>query len=158
MNQQRRNAIADQPQIPGILAFDDAHEYLSNFYPCRIVLDKKVYRTVEHAYQAAKTTDPDERRWVRVQSTPGKAKRAGKRITLRKDWDKVKIKVMTELVRQKFEDPKLLRKLVNTRNAYLAEGNNWGDMFWGTVNGTGQNHLGRILMSIRRPYLLGKEL
>lgn len=29
------------------------------------------------------------------------------------------------------------------------EENNWGDKFWGTVNGVGENHLGKILMRIR---------
>lgn len=26
---------------------------------------------------------------------------------------------------------------------------NWGDYFWGSVNGHGENHLGKILMDIR---------
>lgn len=41
------------------------------------------------------------------------------------------------------------KALLATGNCHLVEGNNWGDYFWGSVNGHGENHLGRILMDIR---------
>jgi hypothetical protein len=57
---------------------------------------------------------------------------------------------MGEIVRAKFEqNPNLAEKLLSTQDAYLEEGNTWGDRTWGTVNGAGANHLGRILMEIR---------
>ena len=31
----------------------------------------------------------------------------------------------------------------------LVEENTWGDSFWGTVNGRGENQLGQILMDVR---------
>lgn len=43
----------------------------------------------------------------------------------------------------------LAQKLIATGNAYLEEGNQWGDKFWGTVNGNGENMLGKILMKER---------
>ena len=42
--------------------------------------------TVEHRYQAAKTTDPDERAAILAAATPGKAKRLGGKCRLRPDW------------------------------------------------------------------------
>jgi len=41
------------------------------------------------------------------------------------------------------------RKLEATAGAVLVEGNAWGDRFWGSVEGSGQNWLGRLLMEIR---------
>ena len=54
-----------------------------------------------------------------------------------------------ELLYRKFAIPSLREKLLATGDAYLEEGNNWGDTIWGTVNGRGQNHLGRLLMEVR---------
>ena len=31
----------------------------------------------------------------------------------------------------------------------LEEGNNWGDKYWGTVEGEGKNMLGKLLMKVR---------
>ena len=63
---------------------------------------------------------------------------------------KEKIKIMEEIVRAKFvQNPELAQKLIATGNAYLEEGNTWGDKVWGTVNGSGANNLGIILMKVR---------
>ena len=127
-------------------------EFLSNFYPCDIWMDGVKYPSVEHAFQAAKTLDPDERRNVASQPTPGKAKAAGRKVSLRPDWDGIKISVMRDLVSQKFlgliGPSQLLYRLQETGESVLIEGNNWGDTFWG-VDGHGFNHLGEILMDIR---------
>jgi len=57
---------------------------------------------------------------------------------------------MNELVRIKFEDPKLAALLVATSPLDLIEGNEHGDVFWGQCPiGDGENHLGRILMRVR---------
>lgn len=57
---------------------------------------------------------------------------------------------MEEIVREKFtQNTELADKLLATGDAYLEEGNTWGDRIWGTVNGSGANRLGVILMQIR---------
>lgn len=57
---------------------------------------------------------------------------------------------MYEICMCKFmQNPTLCKALLATGNCHLVEGNNWGDYFWGSVNGHGENHLGRILMDIR---------
>lgn len=40
-------------------------------------------------------------------------------------------------------------KLLATRDRMLIEGNDWGDTFWGMVDGEGENNLGKILMRVR---------
>lgn len=138
-----------------ITRFSDNFRFLSNFWPCEIQFDGYTYPSVEHAYQAAKTLDPGERKIIRACSTPGRAKRAGRKAHLRPDWDNVKLQIMSDLVTQKFTDPNLARKLRATSPKALIEGNNWHDNFWGIClcpkckNIIGQNHLGTILMKTR---------
>lgn len=61
---------------------------------------------------------------------------------------------MRDLVQDKFaEHPRLAQLLLDTGDALLIEGNNWGDSFWGVTrngDGDGANYLGKILMEIRR--------
>ena len=124
--------------------------FLSNFYPCIITISKETYASVEHAYQALKSTDPKVRLpFQNPELTPGKAKRMGKSIILRDNWNLIKVDVMHTLVLKKFKDKELARKLINTYPEELIEGNPWGDTFWGICNGEGQNNLGKILMIVR---------
>lgn len=132
-----------------ISSFRGEHFFLSNFYSSPVTVDNIYYPTVEHAYQASKTLDYLERERIRRAQTPGIAKKLGKRITLREDWEDIKLSVMEYLLRQKFSREPLREKLKQTGDADLIEGNLWGDRFWGVYNGKGENHLGRLLMKIR---------
>jgi ribA/ribD-fused uncharacterized protein len=133
-----------------ITSFRGEYNWLSNFFRCDVALDGEVYRSVEHAFQAAKTFNPAERTNVRVLANPTFAKHAGKKVTLRADWVLVKLDVMLGFLRQKFAPgTPLAAKLVATGDAHIEEGNHWGDRYWGTVNGKGANHLGRLLMQVR---------
>lgn len=88
----------------------------------------------------------------KIATTPGQAKREGnsKGILLRPDWEQVKLKIMEQLLRIKFQDPVLREALLKTYPQKLIEGNTWGDTFWGQCNGIGKNHLGKLLMQIRK--------
>jgi ribA/ribD-fused uncharacterized protein len=133
-----------------ITAFQGAHRFLSNFWPAPVVYDGSEYPSVEHAYQAAKTLDPAwrEKIWTAIQ--PGAAKRLGKQVPMRADWEQVKVDVMRDLVFQKFAPgTALAAQLLATGDAMLIEGNTWGDRFWGVCGGSGENHLGRLLMEVR---------
>lgn len=129
--------------------FHGEYNWLSNFFIVDVRLDGKLYPSVEHAYQAAKTIDPEERRGIRESNLPSRAKSLGKKVTLRNDWEGVKLQVMEDLLRQKFRDPWLRTRLLETGEAELIEGNDWGDTYWGVCKGQGKNHLGRLLMKIR---------
>lgn len=132
-----------------INSFTGFYRPLSNFHPCQVTLDGVTYPSVEHAYVAAKTIDPYWRQRVLECETPGKAKRLGRRLPLREDWEQVKFQIMMDLVKQKFNDPGLAKMLLSTGDQYLAEGNTWGDTYWGVCDGVGKNCLGFILMRVR---------
>lgn len=113
-----------------------------------------VYPSVEHAYQAAKTLDPEIRKNIQCVFSPAEAKRIGKRLQLRSDWDDIKVELMLGLLALKFEDPVLSSKLLDTGDAMLIEGNYWHDNFWGVCccdqcHGKGKNMLGKLLMTLR---------
>ncbi len=123
--------------------------FLSNFYRSQVSYGGRLYPTVEHAYQAAKTSNPDDRLAIALAATPGDAKKMGRYVTLRSDWESIKLEVMEALLREKFRDPKLREKLVATRPQPIVEDNTWGDVLWGVYEGKGKNHLGKLLMKIR---------
>lgn len=140
-----------QTKTRPITSFSGPYRFLSNFYPCTVRLpnDPRVYSSVEHAYQAAKSRSKKHRDAVFNCSNPVDAKHLGRAVKLRPDWERIKLRVMTHLVRQKFSNKELATKLVATQNALLQEGNTWGDTFWGVCNGQGKNHLGLLLMETR---------
>jgi len=134
-------------------SFRGEYGFLSNFYPCEMVAEwdqgfAKV-PTLEHAFQAAKAVRREDFSAICRAATPGAAKRLGKTIPIRGDWDAVKLRVMEDLLRQKFSNPELRKKLLETCGSELVEGNDWGDIFWGVCRGKGENHLGKLLMKIR---------
>lgn len=134
--------------------FFNKYWFLSNFYSHPIEYEGISYPSSEHAYQAAKTFNIEERKQIAVLKTPGESKRAGRRVTLRPDWESIKISVMEEIVRIKFKDPMLRQKLIDTGSMVLIEYNTWNDTFWGVCRGKGRNELGKILMKIRRDFIL----
>lgn len=130
--------------------FTGDYKFLSNFYPSPIQLGLFTYPTVEHAFHAAKTDDPTWIRKIREAQTPGQAKKLGHQLPLRSDWDQVRLSIMQSLIYIKFTDPELKAKLLATGEDELVEGNTWNDKFWGLCSGVGQNHLGKILMKVRK--------
>jgi len=140
-----------------ISSFRDEHAFLSNFY-------QRTFRVphpnnfdcpdVEHAYQAAKSTNSHDFHFVLDAPTAAEAKKRGRQITCREDWDEVKRWYMMQLVLAKFhQHPDLQEKLAATGQEVLVEGNSWGDTYWGMVSRggswVGQNYLGEILMAVR---------
>lgn len=132
-----------------ITLFRGEYAFLSNFQKCNVEFEGDVYPTVEHAFQAAKTFDMEERKRILSFASPVIAKRIGRKAGLRADWEDVKCDIMKELLKKKFENPELAEKLLATGDSELIEGNNHGDRFWGMVNGVGKNMLGRLLMEVR---------
>lgn len=131
--------------------FDGEYAFLSNFYDSPIEKDGIIYPTNEHFFQAMKTLDNEERKRIAAAETPGKAKRMGRSVKLRPDWEQSKIQIMKEGLTLKFLCHKdLAEKLVATGDVWLIEGNWWGDTYWGVCNGVGHNMLGNLLMEIRR--------
>jgi ribA/ribD-fused uncharacterized protein len=136
--------------------FRGDYAFLSNFFPAPVIFEGVEYPTVEHAYQAAKTLDQEARKKLKAAATPELAKKLGGQLPIRPDWPQVKVQIMRELLRQKFQrHPELRELLRHTGDAELVEGNTWHDNFWGACrcarcNGVpGRNWLGRLLMEVR---------
>jgi len=133
-----------------ITSFDGKYDFLSNFYPSPIWFEDNHYPTAEHAFQAMKTFNSLDREKILNAPTPGQAKRFGKKVELREDWEAVKTIYMYRIVKKKFSNRGLTYLLLSTGNAVLVEGNEWGDKFWGqSPLGEGYNVLGKILMMVR---------
>ncbi|MCK5641033.1 MAG: NADAR family protein, partial [Gammaproteobacteria bacterium] len=104
-----------------IESFRDEFRFLSNFFPSPVWIagdeHQDNYSTVEHAFQAAKTLDPKERKTVREAASPGEAKKLGRLVKLRPAWDDIKLNVMRDLLWFKFtEHPELRAKLLATED------------------------------------------
>ena len=145
-----------------ITRFHGETRYLSNFAPAEVVLDGEVFPTTEHAFQAAKTLDKAAREKIR-NGTPGQAKRLGRKIKIRDNWDEMRLSTMESLLRQKFlTDNEHGKKLMATGTQEIVEGNSWHDQFWGSCDcpecyEDGLNHLGKLLMKIRADLLEEKR-
>lgn len=153
--------MSDARDSSPICSFRDEFDFLSNFHPSVITIGGETYPTAEHAFQALKTDDPDERLHVKSAPTPAGAKSRGKKVTLRPDWNEARFAVMERVLRAKFAGPELAAKLLATGERELIEGNTWRDTTWGCVRTKdgewkGRNELGKLLMGLRRKLRQGR--
>jgi len=140
---------ADFPDT--INRFKGEYDFLSNRYPCHIVWEGLEYHSAETAFQASKCKDEKERKVFAGCSTD-KAVLKGKDLIPYPGWEEAQISIMVTILQAKFEqNPALMRKLAETGNRVLLNGNNKQETFWGIdlYSWTGENHLGRIIMNIR---------
>lgn len=114
-----------------------------------LVYRREGFKSGEHAFQAAKAIHRKDHLLVKHAVTPVAAKKVGRRIAMRSDWEDVKIEVMREVLRSKFANREMRKLLLATGDDELIEGNYWGDRFWGVCNGRGHNWLGKLLMEVR---------
>jgi ribA/ribD-fused uncharacterized protein len=134
-----------------IKEFNGKYDWLSNFAPCEINLYGFVYPSVEHAYQSCKCDSEKWKNYCQVINSPGLVKRMSKKVDLVKNWNKVKVVIMQELIDIKFDKEPFKSLLLETKDVYIQEGNKWNDTFWG-VNlntGKGKNILGKLIMEKR---------
>lgn len=147
-----------------ITSFRGEYEFLSNFYECYVPMTfgkdniPIEFRNAEAAFQAHKTTTyEDLLRFSNMSAS--EAKRFGRKVKLRDDWNDVRLQIMGDVVLTKFVVNKDLRdKLIATGQRELIEGNTWHDTFWGVCNGKGENNLGKILMEVRSMLIRAKFL
>lgn len=143
-----------------IFEFTGEYRFLSNFYIADFVWNGTLWPHSEAAYQAAKaTTRADYESFIKMK--PGEAKRHGKVINIRSDWEEVKYDIMRDIVFEKFrQNPDLAEKLLATGWAHLEEGNNHHDQIWGVCpprSSQGSNLLGKILMDVREELRSNQE-
>lgn len=129
--------------------FKNEYEWLSNMYPCTVIINmNEVYKSAESAYQASKCAVADDRQLF-FDLNGYQAKRLGKMVKIRNNWNEIRVEEMRTIVTHKFLDRELMEKLIDTYPMELVEGNDWGDTFWGVCRGEGENNLGKILMELR---------
>lgn len=137
--------------------FTGKYFFLSNFYNAYLMYEGDVYCSTEAAFQAAKTLDREQRIEI-AKLSPSDAKKAGRQLSLRADWEDTKDEVMYEVCLAKFtmNDSLCLReRLLATGDEELVEGNTWHDNYWGDCKCEkckhikGRNQLGKTLMRIR---------
>lgn len=144
-----------------IAEFEGKYAFLSNFYPSPITYEGITYPTNEHFFQAMKTLNIGERAAIANAATPGLAKRMGRKVTLRSDWEIIKADVMRTGLMLKFTDAALAQKLIETGDEELIEGNWWHDQTWGScyceacMHKPGRNMLGMLLMELRKELIYG---
>ena len=129
---------------------------LSNFHPATIEVDGKVYKDVEAAFQAGKQKDGvDDPAFYQV--SKGDAKRLGRSVDLRPDWNKIKYEHMKKCLRAKFtQHPRLAEILLSTGKDWIVEDTTaWHDNEWGAcscercASKQSYNLQGQALMEIR---------
>lgn len=131
--------------------FRGQYNFLSNFYSAPIEYEGLKFSCTEVAYMFFKVGDKTIKEKIYLSQDPKEAKRLGK-AKPRKDWDEIKLSLMEDLIRCKFtQNENLKKKLLETGNQEIQEGNWWKDTFWGVDENTkvGENHLGKIIMKIR---------
>lgn len=149
-----------------ITAFVGAYRFLSNFYPIAdgLYYNGIVYPTAEHAYQAAKVNPYEEKLQIASVNTAGEAKRIGNTLSLRLDWEQVKVSIMYEILQAKFSDASLRERLLKTGDVALIEGNTWHDNIWGVcyctqcISTVGKNILGKLLVKLRTELFLMENM
>lgn len=131
--------------------FKYSNWYLSNMFPCEVRTNRYVFKCVESAFQACKCPERVEE-FINLNGY--EAKKLGKQVQLRPDWEQVKDKYMYNLVKRKFDQNAHLRhRLMFETSGLITEDNTWNDTYWGVCRGKGQNKLGIILTNIRDSYL-----
>ena len=130
------------------MIFRGEYAFLSNFHPCEIVYEGILYPSSEHAYQAAKSSNHEEKLLISKLKSPGKAKRHKTQFP-QKDFHVNKVQIMYEILKIKFSDAFLSSLLEKTIDSAIIEDNTWGDRFWGVCDNSGENVLGNLLMVVR---------
>ena len=129
--------------------FKGKYYFLSNFYSAQVMYEGLLYKNNEFAFQSAKVKDLERRKQF-CELDPSVAKRKGRNVLLRQDWENVKDEIMYQCVKDKFtRNLDLKQKLLDTDDEELIEGNTWNDTYWGICKGRGKNMLGKILMRVR---------
>ena len=134
-----------------VTEFQGEYRFLSNFWISPFVYEGIRFRTVQHAFQAAKCDKDEDIARIQMTMSPGTVKRIARTIQMREGWNELRLEFMEEFVRAKFQQHPDLMAQLKKISGPIQEGNLWGDVFWGVdlKTGKGENNLGKIIMKIR---------
>lgn len=143
-----------------ILFYENKFYPFSNFSAFEVIWEGEVWKTVEHAYQAAKFKDEKIKKRIQNARSAHDAMKLAKIVyddKKRKDWHDVKLSIMESIVRAKLSQHYYVQKqLILTDNRELIE-NSPRDSYWGWgPEKNGHNHLGKIWMKLREEFITDK--
>lgn len=99
------------------------------YLPCGIL--RHVIPISRSRFPSGKVCGPNDRVQF-LHLAANQAKRRGRQIKMRPDWEDRKLTIMHNLLVHKFnENLELIPKLLDTGGAVLVEGNTWHDNYWG---------------------------
>ncbi|WP_417226944.1 NADAR family protein [Amphritea sp.] len=130
----------------------DPNNPLASYSKHTFELDGYEWPSVEHYYQAMKFGDAEYAKQIRQAATPTDAVKLGKsrQHDKRKDWDKIKVTVMTRGTYIKCRTyPDIAQTLLDSGDIDIADLSQY-DYFWGSGRDMrGHNAYGHMLMDIR---------
>ncbi len=164
MNCNKKSQIREKKQLTlikeGVIKFyrsSNEYGFLSNLYKSPILFEGREFPTVEHAYQFGKYEDSEIREWVMKAPQPYLVAIVSHSLPhwdVVSNWSEIKKQRMYEILKVKFKDPDLRKRLINTKNAVLVEDSST-DSIWGIgKKGTGRNLLGKLLMKVRKEIII----
>ena len=154
--------LLQKQKLDRIDNFNGYFDFLNNEYPCQIYFDGLLFKSVSYAYQAARSTQRHIREKISLADTPVELYEIATKIDDPENWNSNRLRMMEAIVRDKFRRNKDLReRLKATGERELS--NTYSDatvsnIFWGIVEGKGQNQLGRLLEQIRNDCFQNMEL
>lgn len=128
----------------------------SNYHLSPFIYNGIQWGSVEAAFQAQKVLDREVQEEFSCMM-PGVAKREGRRVLLRPDWEQVKYDLMYEICLAKFSQNEYLKSLLLSTgdNLLVEDTTGWHDNIWGCctcskcANRISENRLGVVLMRVR---------
>ena len=133
---------------PSVTAFKNEYEFLSMTYNSPITVDGITYSNAESAFWAQRVKDINARfKYTRLSGNKARAK-ALQAVPI-DDWDESKNEILKKVLRIKFSDETLKKKLLDTGTAKLKNNNTYRDDYWGIYMNRGKNLLGKFLEELR---------
>lgn len=140
------------------VGFKGKYAFLSNMAYAPFEMKGHWFLTAEHAFHFWKCKYAEDAKRFEAGNpdciqNPYDARREGRKVEMRDNWKDIRVRVMTAIVRAKFEQNEYLMEKLKATPGALCEYNEWGDAFWGKTKKdgrwVGENHLGIILSQIR---------
>ncbi len=137
-----------------IFFYEQEFYVFSNFSSFKLFWKGYDWMTSEHAYHSEKFIEHPEiiEKLKKMRSAHDAMKLAyANKDKYRKDWDKIKLDIMKQILHAKVEQhPYARKKLLESADKELIE-NSWRDSYWGWgLNKDGENYLGKLWMEVRK--------
>lgn len=132
-------------------SFKGVYDFLSNRFACCFIWEGLRYGNAEAAFQSSKYMNEQARK-VFCNYSADKAALKGNGIPTTTAWERQRLDIMASILSAKFaQNTDLMRRLRDTGNRLLINGNNKHELFWGVdlYSWEGENNLGKLLMKIR---------